>query len=76
MPARHGWFVLSPSFLAGPFLLGAITDPGGAWTLNVTGPNLPPASLAMTFLLQAYFAYPGGVTLGSGTAFTLLDSSL
>jgi hypothetical protein len=29
----------------------------------------------MTFLLQAYFAYPGGVTLGSGTAFTLVDSS-
>jgi hypothetical protein len=76
MPARNGWFVLNPSFLAGPFLLGAITDPGGTWILNVTGPNLPPASEAQTFLLQAYFAYPGGVTLGSGTAFTLVDSTL
>ena len=75
MPARNGWFVLSPSFLAGPFLLGAITDPSGTWILNVTGPNLPPASEAMTFLLQAYFAYPGGVTLGSGTAFTLVDAA-
>jgi len=75
MPARNGWFVLNPSFLAGPFLLGAITDPGGTWILNVTGPNLPPASEAMTFLLQAYFAYPGGVTLGSGTAFTLVNSA-
>lgn len=75
MPARNGWFVLSPSFLAGPFLLGAITDPGGTWILNVTGPNLPPASQAMTFLLQAYFAQGGGVTLGSGTAFTLVDAS-
>ena len=75
MPARNGWFVLSPSFLAGPFLLGAITDPGGTWILNVTGPNLPPASEAMTFLLQPYFQYTGGVTLGSGTAFTLLDAS-
>jgi len=75
MPARNGWFVLSPSFIAGPFLLGAITDPTGAWNLSVTGPNLPPASQAMTFLLQAYFAYPGGVTLSSGTAFTLVDSA-
>ena len=75
MPARNGWFVLSPSFLAGPFLLGAITDPGGTWILNVTGPSLPPASEAMTFLLQAYFAQGGGVTLGSGTAFTLVDAA-
>jgi hypothetical protein len=76
MPGRNGWFVLGTSFLAGPFLVGAIADPGGAWNLPVTGPNLPPAAEGRTFLLQAYFAYPGGVTLGSGTAFTLVDSSL
>jgi hypothetical protein len=75
MPARNGWFVLSPSFIAGPFLLGAIADASGLWNLPIAGPSLPPASSAMTFMLQAYFAYTGGVTLSSGTAFTLVDAA-
>lgn len=76
MPARNGWFVLAGPFLTGPFLLGAIASPAGTWNLNITAPHLPPAALTTSFLLQAYFADPGGATLSSGTAFTLLDSSL
>lgn len=76
MPARKGWFLLSPSPLLGPFVLGAIGDPGGAWNLPVAGPHLPASLEALTLHLQAYFVDGGGVTLGSGTVFTLVDASL
>jgi hypothetical protein len=73
MPARNGWFLLDPAQLGGPFFIGFITDPGGTWDIPVTAPLLPPGLQAQTFLMQAWFQYPGGVTLASGTAVTLLD---
>jgi hypothetical protein len=75
MPARNGWFLLNPAQLGGPFLLGLITDPGGTWDIPITAPLLLPALEAQTLLLQAWFQYPGGVTLGSGTSLTLVDQS-
>ncbi|MGQ0552731.1 MAG: hypothetical protein ACT4PU_05880 [Planctomycetota bacterium] len=75
MPARNGWFLLNSPFLAGPFLVGAISDPSGSWDFPMTGPDLPAALEAQSFLLQAYFVHGGGVTLSSGTSFTLVDQS-
>jgi len=75
MPARNGWFLLGGPFIAGPFLMGTITDPSGLWQLSIHGPTLPAALQAQTFLLQAYFKHTGGVTLGGATAFTLVDAS-
>jgi hypothetical protein len=75
MPARNGWFVLNPAQLGGPFFIGAITDPGGAWDIPITAPLLLPAFEAQTFFLQAWFQYPGGVTLGSGTSLTVVDQA-
>ena len=74
-PVYQGWFLLNVGFVSGPYLIGAIGSPTGEWSIPFVAPNLPPAAQAQTFLLQAYFAYPGGATLGSGTAFTLLDAS-
>jgi hypothetical protein len=76
MPARKGWFLLSPAQLGGPFFLGVVTDPGGTWDIPIVAPPLLPALEAQTFFLQAWFHDPGGVTLGSGTALTLVDESL
>ena len=75
-PGKSGWFLLGGPFIAGPSLIGAITDPGGEWLIPITTPLLPAAVEEQTFLLQAYFQHAGGATLGSGTAFTLLDASL
>jgi hypothetical protein len=75
MPARNGWFVLNPAQLGGPFFIGAITDPGGAWDIPITAPLLLPAFEAQTFFLQAWFQSPGGVTLGSGTSLTVVDQA-
>ncbi|HZM00249.1 MAG TPA: hypothetical protein VFD43_08360 [Planctomycetota bacterium] len=76
MPARNGWFLIASGFLAGPFVVGGIAAPTGVADIPITGPNLPPAAEEMSFLLQAYFVHVGGVTLGSGTAFTLVDQTL
>jgi len=75
-PGKNGWFLLGPPFISGPYFIGVITNPDGSWTLPITAPSLVPTLEEQTFLLQAYFAYPGGATLSSGTAFTLLDASL
>jgi hypothetical protein len=75
MPSRNGWFVLDPSFLGGPFFIGFITDPGGTWDIPITAPLLLPAFEAQTFFLQAWFWFPGGVTLGSGTSLTVVDQA-
>jgi hypothetical protein len=76
MPAKSGWFLLGGPFLAGPVLIGTITAPSGEWLVPFTAPRLPAAVEAQTILLQAYFQYTGGVTLSSGTAFTLIDSDV
>ena len=77
MPGRKGWLVLDPTAIAGPFLIGAITAPDGHASLPFTAPDLFPGQQVQNFLLQAFFtAAGGGTTLGSGTSFTLLDSSL
>jgi hypothetical protein len=75
MPARHGWFLLNSSFIAGPFLVGVITAPSGVWELPFVAPDLGAGLEAQTFLMQAWFQSPGDVTLASGTAFTLLDAT-
>ncbi|HZJ72689.1 MAG TPA: hypothetical protein VFF36_17265, partial [Planctomycetota bacterium] len=75
-PAKNGWFLLGPPFVSGPYFIGAIGNPDGAWSIPIHAPALQPALQAQTFLLQAWFQYPGGVTLASGTAFTVLDASL
>ena len=75
MPARHGWFLLGGPVLAGPFFFGTLTAPGGLQTFPISGLTLPVGVEAQTFLLQAWFQGHDGVTLSSGTAFTLLDQS-
>jgi len=60
---------------AGPFVLGAIPNADGSWLLHFTAPHLVPAAESQTFLLQGVFKHASGLTLGSGTAFTLVDSS-
>ncbi|HZM00247.1 MAG TPA: hypothetical protein VFD43_08350 [Planctomycetota bacterium] len=73
---KNGWFLLDPSLLAGPFGLGVITSPDGVWNILFSTPSLPAALEGLTFLVQPYFSYPGGVTLGGGTAFVVLDIGL
>ncbi len=76
MPARSGWFLLNAPFLAGPFFVGTIAAGDGVWNLPISGPLLPAGLESQTLLLQAYFQSPGGTTLASGTAFTIVDAAL
>jgi hypothetical protein len=77
MPGHKSWFLLDAPFLAGPFLVGVITDPAGHWDLPFVAPGLMVGQEAQTFLLQAWFKSSGaGATLSSGTAFTLVSASL
>jgi hypothetical protein len=76
MPGKQGWFSLSLSFLAGPFVLGVVPGPDGVWSLPFNAPMLLPGLDAQTFLLQPIFQTTGGLRLGSPTSFTLLEASL
>jgi hypothetical protein len=75
MPGKSGWWLPSVSMFAGPFVLGAIPNADGSWLLHFTAPHLVPAAESQTFLMQGLFKSASGLTLGSGTAFTLVDAS-
>jgi len=74
--AKNGWLLLDPALLAGPFPLASIGSPSGELNVLFNTPSLPAAAQAMVMLVQPFFSYVGGTTLGGGTACVILDLGL